>query len=611
MPKLKFRSFQIEDYARAAMSPGVILGHDTGLGKTLAAFAIPIIKQARRVLIVAPGSLHLQLRETARDKFGVPILPLENQEQFWQWNLDKPAMEREKPVFFFTSYQALGQNGGDEWASDVDDDGNKLETAALREKRLKWVRANLGADHEHLYDKYSAGVGSCASVGSGIVGDQVEDPKAIRCVWTPTLSRLIRTYNSFDSVVVDEGTRLQSNEAKIATGVRLLNPKHRLVLSATPIKNKLDSLFWLAWWAAGGTSDANARWPYAGTSKERERFAGQHLQHDKFVDRESEIYKIEGVTKSVKKRTSRITNIHRLWKLTAPIVLRRRKCDCGEDIVLRRSAVIRCKPGLAQNEVYRHHLLNPPVANGNNRSTAGQQMQLLRMAALCPSAPSLEKAGKASAYHLTPKTLAILALIKDRVAKGEQVMVGSNFTEWGGTLENLLKAAGIRVVLLDGRINPGKRAELARDFKRGLYSVMIGGLQAMGEGHSFDRCANLFLPSLDYAYDVNKQFVDRIWRLTTEQPINVYTFLTEGTVDERLSTLYAEKDESSSLALDGCLRPEDENDEAGVEAVLQAAIEGFRPNAETIPEDTLEAQYEAMKPELRAAQKAFSALRII
>ena len=40
------------------------------------------------------------------------------------------------------------------------------------------------------------------------------------------------------------------------------------------------------------------------------------------------------------------------------------------------------------------------------------------------------------------------------------------------------------------------------DFKKGKYPVLIAGLKAMGEGHSFENCAHLILPALSYAYGV-------------------------------------------------------------------------------------------------------------
>ena len=48
MSKLKFKTFQIEDLARAACRDALILSWDKGGGKTFATFAWPLIKEAKR-----------------------------------------------------------------------------------------------------------------------------------------------------------------------------------------------------------------------------------------------------------------------------------------------------------------------------------------------------------------------------------------------------------------------------------------------------------------------------------------------------------------------------------------------------------------------------------
>ena len=80
--RFTFKVFQIEDYARAAMHDGVILGHDTGGGKGLALYVWPCLKVGFRrpatldprpylqplgaVLLVAPGDLHKQVMDEGR-----------------------------------------------------------------------------------------------------------------------------------------------------------------------------------------------------------------------------------------------------------------------------------------------------------------------------------------------------------------------------------------------------------------------------------------------------------------------------------------------------------------------------------------------------------------
>ena len=52
------------------------------------------------------------------------------------------------------------------------------------------------------------------------------------------------------------------------------------------------------------------------------------------------------------KFTPQICNVHRAWKLLAPVILRRRKDDCGEDIVKKVRLVVRVPMGLSQAAAY-------------------------------------------------------------------------------------------------------------------------------------------------------------------------------------------------------------------------------------------------------------------
>src|SRR5208282_5763708 len=145
---------------------------------------------------------------------------------------------------------------------------------------------------------------------------------------------------------------------------------------------------------------------------------------------------------------------------------------------------------------------------------------------------------------------AALALIADLLKKGEQVLIGSPLRAFSDALQYRLREARVRSILLDGRYRPDERGELADGFKTRKYSVLVAGLDAMGEGHNFDNCAHLILPSLSWAMDVNDQFIHRIWRLTSTRPVTIYTLLIAGSIDERLYESFAEKSTSAQLAID-------------------------------------------------------------
>lgn len=702
--KLKFKGFQIEDVARAAMHDGLILADEPGLGKTLQGLAWALIKHARRVLIVAPGGLHQQWRDDAQKHLGLHITRLPDVRTYRALGLDKPLRKdgETKTKFYITSYQDLGYNNADEWPENVSEDGNhsagedRVKARGL-DPVFRQFQQLLAALNGKPFDPapYFEGIG--------------EEKNGIRCVWKPTLARVIAMSEvcggGFDCVIVDEGTRLQANDAHIALGVRMLSPKYRIVLTGTPIKNRLESFFWLAWWACGGSPVPTARWPYPGDSEAREEFAQQHLQRDRFITREREaagkyggrkpiaqdiydvlttqtsrlngglaipqvldrrlyarvkqviedfggrwcrkaqahlfastshaqsgVYTVDSfltaivpidpdakAKRRIEKRSARICNIHRLWKLIAPIVLRRRKADCGEDIVKKTIKPIIIPPGTAQQAVYQYHLQHPPVmAKGGGggkkldaRARIGMQLGILRQAALCPDAEALrdvitgnDTGPKRSWTDANPKQAAILSLCAELLDQGEQVLIGSPFRAFSEALHRRLCDAGVSSILLDGNTSQLRRGELAVDFKKQRYSVMVAGINAMGEGHSFANCARLILPSLSWAYDENEQFTHRVWRLDSERDVIIYTMVMKGSIDERLSTLFAEKGESAQLALDGELN-ENDVQQYDVSALLADAVRAFDPDAPTVDEQLIEAEWPALRKRLGYAEARF------
>ena len=91
----------------------------------------------------------------------------------------------------------------------------------------------------------------------------------------------------------------------------------------------------------------------------------------------------------LKKLTAEVCNVHCLWKLLGPIVLRRRKDDCSEDIVPKIRRVIHCKMGTLQADVYKYHL-DCDYWDVNGDEAIDARLQALRMAAADPSSVHLK-----------------------------------------------------------------------------------------------------------------------------------------------------------------------------------------------------------------------------
>jgi SNF2 family DNA or RNA helicase len=579
--RFQFRDFQIDDLARAACLDGLILSWEQGLGKTLAALAWPQLKKARRTLIVAPGGLHAQFITEAAQKFKIHLRVLATHSDFEAYQLGKKL--KGPPQYYIATYEAMGRNGADEIVD---------KSQRAKSRRMVWSMENKLRDTQ--VRQYGIG----------------EEQNGIRCVWKPSLARLAVANDTFDCVVLDEATKIQNPTGLAAMAVRMLNPKYRLVLTGTPIKNRLQSIFCLAEWACRG----DGRWPFLET--DRHEFANSFLELDRYLTREETYRKKFKKSRKIIKQSARICNTTKLWTLLAPVVLRRTKKDCGETIVKKIVHLVPVPLGISQLAVYNQHLLNRPALSQagnaiNARTAAGMQLNALRIAALSPNSESLtnitwarNKPGVRSWTPWCPKLDSVLKVIRDLLLQGEQVLVGSPFQDFSHTLHALLQEATVESILLDGNVSPEERGGLAQGFKSGKYSVMVAGIKAMGEGHSFENCPNVILPSLSWAYDENEQFIHRVWRLTSPKTVHVWIISASGTVDELLATLYEEKKTAADSALDGRLLA-DANDFPEPEELLETLSAKTVEASLAVNESDLENGWELMRLNLREAQSAY------
>jgi hypothetical protein len=616
---MKLKPSQRDSLARAALLDGLILAWEQGIGKSIAAFAWPFLKRARRVLIVCPSDLQPQFRDSAAEHFGIPLPVLRTPDDLKKWKIDKPQPPLRKgqmPKFFIIGNEAMTRNGADEWPSQRDMDGKIIighrERKRLIEYHAKVTELSLARilGREPDLRQYMEGVGETGPYvdprSADLTQGQVEpNRQPITCVWKPCMARLIAEYSGrgggFDCIVIDEATSLQG-ESLTSLGLRLLSPKYRLLLTGTPIKNQLESIFYLGWWACGGADSPTPRFPYGKDG--RSRFARHHQEHDRFLTREEEWKSKHPNSKNskfIERKTPRVCNVHRLWKFLLPFVVRLRKESCGEDIVPCTIRPITVPFGTAQAAIYENHLKNPPISPANNPKVSlpqfaatGIQLNILRQVALCPDANPLEDViSNANPSRLrsytpwTPKLGAILSLVADLLDQGEQIAIGSPFKHFSGTLYSLLKEARVDSLLLDSRVQPADRGLWLRAFKSKSIPVLIAGQESMGRGHSLENCSHLVMPSLSWAFDTNDQFKHRVWRMNSPKEVFIYILHIQGSVEDRMAELYADKGDTAQLTLDGRLFP-DQVEEIDPEILLATAIDRFSELGETVDEHLLE-----------------------
>jgi len=588
---LALKKFQLEDYSRLALHKGAIVAHDTGLGKSWAAFLLPFLKLGCEingtlkpkgsVLIVCPGDLIQQMTDEGLRVFKQRVVHIDCQDTFLKFSsVDGKTGRRILPNgYYITSYQALTQNGVEKAPPIAHND-----------------------------------------TGEPVIDTTIGDCKeGIKCVYSPTMADL--SWNTFDHLMVDEGVRMKGDDTLIGTGIRQMNPRFRDVLSATPIKNRLPDAFWLAHFATGGYDCAHARFPYDGTVSDKESFSNEFMICEHNLTKESEYRRNTGKSRRFKKLTPQVTSVHKLWKFFAPIILRRRKSNCGEEIVEKVRHVVRVPLGKHQSEVYSYHI-HAKYQDKNGKPAIGAQLQALRVVAADPTSSLLhyvndtvgENAVYKSQYPYTPKVAATLTKVHQLIAAKEQVVVFSALHDALDTLSNYLRQAGVKHVLLDGRTSQKSRGAQSARFKLGppatagsraseSIPVMLAGVDSMSEGHSFHLCSNVIMVAYSWAYDKFEQAINRVHRLVSPKPVNVYSVICNGSVDRKLEQLIQEKADAAELVLDGRLVTE-ASTEVNLAEILNIAQADFaNRNDDAVDEIELAKGWDELRCKLEVAGK--------
>jgi hypothetical protein len=276
--------------------------HDTGLGKSIAGLALPCLwgdfvlneagglHPAVPTLLIAPEHLHEQWANEAWDRFHIRFTKLDCQDTYLR--LSSAGTKPLAPGYYITSFTQLATNKVDRFPSPesmLTMDANELKKLCdkygVDAKRaavtplpfaLNRRDSRIGDDEEEDLEH-----GPMARVRAALTarfdklleGVGIQDKNGIRCVYSASLADLCR--KAFDVVVIDEATKIKGDQTLVGLGCRLMDPKYRLVLTATPIKNRLPDVFWLIWWATGGKAEAHPRWPYSSEDGQQETFSAE------------------------------------------------------------------------------------------------------------------------------------------------------------------------------------------------------------------------------------------------------------------------------------------------------------------------------------------------
>ena len=337
------------------------------------------------------------------------------------------------------------------------------------------------------------------------------------------LKRDIDIYSdtSFDYEIIDEAQYIKNSSTAATKSVKIINSKHRLALTGTPIENRLSEL-----WSIFDYLMPGYLYTY-------ERFR---------KDFENDIVSAGDEERS-----------RQLRRMVAPFIMRRLKKDVLKDLPEKieetRVAVFEEE----QQKLYDAQVLKlkDMLDESDEESIKKKKIQVLaeitKLRQICCDPTLIYDNYKSQSAKLD----SLIELLQDATDCGHRCLVFSQFTSMFEIIEPKLRSLGMEYYKITGSTPKEERLKLVKAFNEGNVPVFLISLKAGGTG------LNLVGADVVIHYDpwwnvaVQNQATDRAHRIGQEKIVTVYKLIAKGTIEEKIVKLQESKKELAEEILKG------------------------------------------------------------
>ena len=318
----------------------------------------------------------------------------------------------------------------------------------------------------------------------------------------------------FDYVVLDESQAIKNPASKVTRAACLLQSKHRLCMSGTPLQNNTFDIF----------AQMNFLNPGMLGSMEffRQEFA---VPIDKFGEQDRKDH---------------------LRKLLFPFILRRTKEQVAKDLPEKTETILFCEMEDEQRKVYdayrndyRDKILGTIESQGIQKSQLTILQGLMKLRQICDSPAILNETDKYPNHSIKLDELAreITENIGDHKA-----LIFSQFLGMLALIKNKLKELDVKFEYFDGSTSAQERERAIQSFQNNEECrIFLISLKAGGVG--------LNLTAADYVYIVDpwwnpaveQQAIDRTHRIGQTKNIFAYRMICKDTIEDKILQLQDKK----------------------------------------------------------------------
>ena len=309
------------------------------------------------------------------------------------------------------------------------------------------------------------------------------------------------------AVILDEGQYIKNPNSQTAQIARALRAEHRLVLTGTPIENRLLDLWSLMTFAMPGVLGSRAHF--------------------------ARLYDTKGDPFGRRRLSARVR----------PFLLRRTKTQVAKDLPDRIEEDLFCEIEGEQKTLYRAELKRAQqllLAVKTQKELAEQQfhflVSLLRLRQICCH-PRLMKPDSEAP---SAKTEALLEQLEPLMEEGQKVLVFSQFVEMLDILRLEIEQRKWPLFYLTGQTE--NRGDLVRQFQStdgpGIFLI---SLKAGGFGLNLTAASYVVLFDPWWNPAVENQAIDRTHRIGQVNKVIAYRLLIKDSIEEKIRTLQKQK----------------------------------------------------------------------
>uniref|UniRef100_A0AC35U168 SNF2-family ATP dependent chromatin remodeling factor snf21 n=1 Tax=Rhabditophanes sp. KR3021 TaxID=114890 RepID=A0AC35U168_9BILA len=326
-------------------------------------------------------------------------------------------------------------------------------------------------------------------------------------------------------MIIDEGHRMKNHQCKLTLTLNAhFHAQHRLLLTGTPLQNKLPELWALlnfllpSIFSSCGTFEQWFNAPFANT--------GEKLELN---------------------QEETMLIIRRLHKVLRPFLLRRLKKEVESQLPDKVEYVIRCDMSALQKILYKHmqdgFLIDSKGGNGRALMNT-----IIHLRKLC-SHPFLfehveEALRKTLNREVTGKELYRVSgkfEFMDRVlpkfkATGHRVLIFCQMTSAMTIMEDYFAYREWKYLRLDGSTKPDERGEMIKVYnaKNSEYFIFVLSTRAGGLGLNLQTADTVIIFDSDWNPHQDLQAQDRAHRLGQKNEVKVLRLITANSVEEKI-----------------------------------------------------------------------------